>query len=61
MILDSIWKHQRTIHSCYGIKSCDFGPNRGLGIFITDMSSFFFFKSFSLRNMTLRGMLPAYS
>ena len=38
MILDSVWKHQRTIHSCYGIKSCDFGPNRGLGIFITDMS-----------------------
>ncbi len=37
MILDSVWKHQRTIYSCYGIKSCDFGPNQGLGIFITDM------------------------
>ena len=37
MILGSVWKHQRTINSCYGVKFCDFGPNRGLGIFITDM------------------------
>ena len=38
MILGSVWKHQRTIYSCEGIKSCDFGPNAGLGIFLTDMN-----------------------
>ena len=37
MILGNVWKHQRTIYSCEGIKSCDFGPNAGLGIFLTDM------------------------
>ena len=38
MILGIVLNHQRIIYSCYGVNMCDFGPNRGLGIFITDMT-----------------------
>ena len=48
MILGSVWKHQRTINSCYGVKFCDFGPNQGLGIFITDMDTKYYERKFEL-------------
>ena len=37
MILIIVWKHQRTIQGSYSGNICNFGSNRGLGIFITDM------------------------